>query len=93
MRADLRLNKEEAQRIEASKGPKERSLASLMSSLESMRTTQQSLGAEQGTELLSQLSVDDQREVDNLNDTISLLTNENRVALANRVKVSTGADQ
>ena len=65
----------------------ERSLASLQGSLESMRTTAQSLNEELGTDLLSQLSVDDQREVDKLNDNIHFLTNENRNALKERIKV------
>lgn len=89
MRADLRLNKEEAQRIETSRAPKERSLASLQASLESMKTTASSLNAELGTDLLSQLSVEDQREVDRLNDTIQQLTNENRKALTERIRLET----
>lgn len=79
--------KEEAQRIETSRTPKERSLASLQSSLESMKTTAQSLNEELGTDLLAQLSVEDQREVDKLNDQITYLTNENKQALRERIKV------
>ena len=52
-----------------------------------MKTSAQSLQEELGTDLLSQLSVDDQREVDKLNDQIQFLTNENRSALKERVKV------
>ena len=59
MRADLRLMKEEMQRIEMSKAPKERSLASLQTTLESIKTTAISLEAEKGSELSSQLSSDD----------------------------------
>ena len=88
LRADLRLSKEESQRIDTSHAPKERSLTSLLSSLESMKTTAQSLNAELGTDLLSQLSVDDQREVDELNDKIQSVTNENRRALNERIRVS-----
>ena len=40
-----------------------------------------------GTDLLSQLSVSDQREVDSLNDEIKQLNQENKKALAERVKV------
>ena len=87
MRADLRLMKEESQRIETSRAPKERSLSSLQSSLDSMKTTAQSLNEELGTDLLSQLSVEDQREVDKLNDQIAVLTNENRQALKERIRV------
>ena len=87
MRADLRLSKEEAQRIETSRAPKERSLASLQASFESMRTSANSLSDELGTDLLSQLTVDDQKEVDRLNDLIQQLTAENKEALTMRVKV------
>jgi structural maintenance of chromosome 3 (chondroitin sulfate proteoglycan 6) len=65
----------------------ERSLASLQSSLESMKATAQSLNAELGTALLAQLSVEDQHEVDRLNDEIQELTAKNRKALEERVKV------
>lgn len=89
MRADLRLNKEEAQRIETSRAPKERSLASLQASLESMKASAKSLNDELGTDLLSQLTVEDQKEVDRLNDLIQHLTNENREALNMRIKLET----
>ncbi len=62
-------------------------MQSLESNLQSMKTTAMSLNDELGTDLLSQLSVDDQREVDKLNDDIQHLTNENRTALGARVKV------
>ena len=55
-----------------------------------MKTTAQSLTEELGTDLLSQLSVDDQREVDQLNDMITNLTSQNKSALKERVKVSKG---
>ena len=66
----------------------ERSLTSLQSSLDSMKTTAQSLNEELGTDLLAQLSVEDQREVDKLNDQIQTLTVENRQTLKERVRVS-----
>ena len=53
-----------------------------------MKTTAQSLNEELGTDLLAQLSVDDQREVDKLNDQIQTLTVENRQTLKERVRVS-----
>jgi len=87
MRADLRLSKEEAQRIDTSRAPKERSLASLQSSLDSMKASEHSLRAELGTALLATLSVEDQREVDRLNDEIQELTGKNRSALEQRVKL------
>ena len=59
----------------------------MTSSLDSMKTTAQSLNEELGTDLLSQLSVDDQKEVDQLNDQVTFLTNENRTALKERIQV------
>ena len=41
-----------------------------------------------GTDLLSQLSVGDQREVDSLNDEIKMLNQQNKQALADRIRVS-----
>ena len=70
----------------------ERSLTSLQSSLDSMKTTAQSLNEELGTDLLAQLSVDDQREVDKLNDQIQTLTVENRQTLKERVRVNSFAN-
>ncbi|XP_064630415.1 structural maintenance of chromosomes protein 3-like [Lineus longissimus] len=87
MRGDVRLMKEEFDAIEKAKPQKERSLNSLKSSLDSMKTTAQSLTDEQGSELLSQLSVDDQREVDTLNDQIKRLTRENKESLKERIKL------
>ena len=52
-----------------------------------MKTTAQSLNEELGTDLLAQLSVEDQREVDKLNDQIQTLTVENRQCLKERVRV------
>jgi structural maintenance of chromosome 3 (chondroitin sulfate proteoglycan 6) len=52
-----------------------------------MNATAQSLSEELGTDLLSQLSVDDQREVDKLNDQVTALTNENKTSLKERIKV------
>lgn len=62
-------------------------MASLQSSLESMKASEKSLNAELGTDLLATLSVEDQREVDRLNDEIQELTSKNRSALEERVKV------
>ena len=67
----------------------ERSLASLQASLESMKTSSSSLKEELGTDLLSQLSSDDQREVDRLNDEITQINLNSKKILKDRVKVST----
>lgn len=51
----------------------QRSLQSLEASLHAMESTRDSLKAELGTDLLSQLSLEDQRRVDALNDEIRQL--------------------
>ena len=46
-----------------------------------------SLNEELGSDLLSQLSVEDQGEVDKLNDNIKQLTQQNKEALTERIRV------
>ncbi|XP_071947976.1 structural maintenance of chromosomes protein 3-like [Antedon mediterranea] len=87
MRSDLRIMKEESQVIQRSLQPKERRLGSLQSSLEAMKSTNASLEEEIGTALLSQLSVDDQREVDKMNDQIKEETAKNKDVLNKRIKL------
>ncbi|XP_060076543.1 structural maintenance of chromosomes protein 3-like [Ylistrum balloti] len=87
MRADLRLMTEELQSIERSRSPKEKSVASLQTSLEAMQGSAASLNEELGSDLLSQLSVEDQREVDYLNDQIKQLTQQNKEALTERIRL------
>ncbi|CAH1784036.1 unnamed protein product [Owenia fusiformis] len=87
MRADLRLMKEEHAQLEKSRPSKERSLASLQQSLDSMKTTAQSLNEELGSDLLAQLSTEDQTEVDNLNDQIKELTKTNKNSFKERVRL------
>ncbi|CAI9732558.1 maintenance of chromosomes 3-like [Octopus vulgaris] len=87
MRADVRLMKEELQAIEKSRGPKEKSIASLHTNLEAMKGSAQSLNEELGSDLLSQLSVEDQREVDYLNDQIKTLTTQNKEAFQERIRL------
>ncbi|CAN7999301.1 unnamed protein product, partial [Ixodes pacificus] len=87
LKADIRLMKEELTALERSKQPKERSLASLDSSLKSMESTEQSLRSELQQDLLTQLSVADQQEVDRLNDEIRRLTQENKEAFSERMRL------
>ena len=54
-----------------------------------MKGQADALKEELGTELQSQLSVEDQRQVDFLNDQINKLTQENRQAWQERIKVNT----
>ncbi|XP_054714183.1 structural maintenance of chromosomes protein 3-like [Uloborus diversus] len=87
LKADIRLMKEEVSTLERSHQPKERSLTSLDSSLKSMQSTEQSLKSELQQDLLNQLSVTDQQEVDNLNDAIRRLTQENKAAFSERMRL------
>lgn len=87
LKADIRLMKEELAALERSRQPKERSLASLDSSLKSMQSTEQSLRSELQQDLLNQLSVSDQQEVDRLNDDIRKLTQENKEAFSERMRL------
>ncbi|XP_077861415.1 structural maintenance of chromosomes protein 3 [Saccoglossus kowalevskii] len=87
MRSDLRIQREESQVIQRSLQPKERRLNSLKSSLQAMKSTAQSLEEEMGTELLSQLSVHEQKEVDALNDEIKDLTQQNKDTLNQRIRL------
>ncbi|PNI81755.1 SMC3 isoform 2 [Pan troglodytes] len=65
----------------------QRSLQSLEASLHAMESTRESLKAELGTDLLSQLSLEDQKRVDALNDEIRQLQQENRQLLNERIKL------
>ncbi|XP_077991930.1 structural maintenance of chromosomes protein 3-like [Glandiceps talaboti] len=87
MRSDLRIQREESQVIQRSLQPKERRLNSLKSNLEAMKSTLQSLEEEMGTDLLSQLSVTEQKEVDALNDEIKDLTQQNKDTMNQRIKL------
>lgn len=87
VQADIRLNKEELSRIDRFKNPKERLIAQCKSSLESMSSTKESLEKELHQELMSQLSSQDQREVDTLNDEIRRLNQENKEAFSERMQL------
>jgi structural maintenance of chromosome 3 (chondroitin sulfate proteoglycan 6) len=87
VKADIRLAKEELSAIERSRGPKERSLAQLKSSLEGMQTTKEGLENELHQELMTTLSSSDQNVVDNLNDDIRRLSKENKEAFSTRMRL------
>ena len=54
-----------------------------------MKGSAQSLKEELGTDLLSQLSTEDQAEMDTLTDQIKTLTQQNKDSLKERIKVKT----
>uniref|UniRef100_A0A6B2ELJ6 Structural maintenance of chromosomes protein n=1 Tax=Phlebotomus kandelakii TaxID=1109342 RepID=A0A6B2ELJ6_9DIPT len=85
VQADIRLMKEELTRIERFRNPKERSLAQCKANLEAMNSTKEGLESELHQELMSQLSTQDQREVDQLNDDIRRLNQENKEAFSARM--------
>nr|XP_018670625.1 structural maintenance of chromosomes protein 3-like isoform X2 [Ciona intestinalis] len=87
LKGDLRILKEKLQAMHRALEPKERSLASLQSHCEALKSTKLSLEEEMGTDLLSQLSSDDQGEVDRLNDEIKLLTSEHKEMVQQRVRL------
>ena len=53
-----------------------------------MKGSAQSLKEELGTDLLSQLSIEDQAEMDQLTDLVKTLTQQNKDSLKERIKVS-----
>uniref|UniRef100_A0A2K6AMW8 Structural maintenance of chromosomes protein n=1 Tax=Macaca nemestrina TaxID=9545 RepID=A0A2K6AMW8_MACNE len=71
--SEMKMLKEKRQQSEKTFMPKQRSLQSLEASLHAMESTRESLKAELGTDLLSQLSLEDQKRVDALNDEIRQL--------------------
>lgn len=85
VQADIRLMKEELVRIDRFRTPKERSLAQCKANLEAMHSTKEGLESELHQELMSQLSIQDQREVDQLNDDIRRLNTENKEAFSARM--------
>lgn len=87
VQADIRLMKEELTRIERFRSPKERSLAQCKSNLEQMNSTKSGLESELHQELMSQLSIQDQQEVDQLNDDIRRLNQENKAAFSSRMSL------
>ncbi|KAK3611250.1 hypothetical protein CHS0354_003879 [Potamilus streckersoni] len=87
MRADVRLMTEELKNLEKNKPLKDRSVSSLQGSLDAMKATAQSLKEELGTDLLSQLCVEDQQEMDSLTDQIKTLTQQNKDSLKERIKL------
>ena len=86
-KADLRLKKEQLSSIQKSYDPKERSLASLQSSLDAMNASVNSYKVEMGTELLSQLSSQDQNEVANIATERKKLTSDSKAIVSERFKL------
>jgi len=89
VQTDLRIKKEELAGLQNTQPSRGKSAASLESSLQAMEGQALALKEELGTELQSQLSVEDQRQVDFLNDQINKLNQETRQAWQERIKLET----
>ena len=66
----------------------ERQLNTLNATIEQFCAKEESLKSEVGSDLVSQLSIDEQRTVDQLNDTIERITQELKEIIRKRVEVS-----
>ncbi|KAF5405707.1 hypothetical protein PHET_00673 [Paragonimus heterotremus] len=80
LKKDMHMWKEELRGKKEAKPKKEAKLSSLRHDLDQMKYTMESYKVELGTDLLSQLSVQEQREVDRLNDKIQELTRQAKEA-------------
>ncbi|XP_076467825.1 structural maintenance of chromosomes protein 3-like [Babylonia areolata] len=87
MQAEIRLSNEELHQLEKARPSKGKSVSSLQASLQAMQGQAQALKDELGTDLQSQLTMEDQKEVDRLTDQITQLTQQNRAAWQERIKL------
>ena len=87
MRSDLQSRKHEIERHEKQRPQKERSVQSLETDIEQLESKKEMLDAELGTELVKQLSVDEQNVVDELNDKIHKLNQDLQGVLNKRSKI------
>lgn len=88
-KVDTRSLEREQQANSRAIEPKARALANLESDCQSLHSALSSLEAELGTELLSQLDVDDQGEVEQLTEDIQSLQRELRTCLQQRTALET----
>jgi structural maintenance of chromosome 3 (chondroitin sulfate proteoglycan 6) len=84
MKSDLLSRKHEIERYERQKPQKERSVQSLLDDIEQFKSKEEMLNAELGTELLSQLSSEEQTHVDHLNEQIHKLNHDLKEVLTRR---------
>merc|ERR1712096_178203 len=86
-KVDTRMLKDQEQSLHRALEPKQRSLGQLMTNRDVLKSTKASLEEEMGTDLLSQLSMDDQREVDKLNDNIKTIKDESTAVIQQRIRL------
>jgi structural maintenance of chromosome 3 (chondroitin sulfate proteoglycan 6) len=79
MRADASSRKIEIERFERQRPQKEASIESLRLDIEQLESKRDMLKTELGTELVKQLSIDEQKVVDDLNDKIHKLNTDLKV--------------
>ncbi|CAK9299188.1 unnamed protein product [Gordionus sp. m RMFG-2023] len=86
LKGDMKLMKQEIQNIEKSISFKEKSQTNHESTMTSMKYQKKSLESEMGTDLVSQLSLFDQGEMEDLNATIRDLIDAGKAAFTHRMK-------
>jgi structural maintenance of chromosome 3 (chondroitin sulfate proteoglycan 6) len=89
MRSDLSLRRAEIERIERQRSQKEQSANSLNIDNSQLQAKKEMLKAELGTELLKQISTDEQHNVDELSDRIHKLNQELKQTLNSRATIET----
>ena len=87
MRSDLQSRKHEIERHEKQRPDKEKTVKSLESDIEKLECSKEMLEAEMGTEIVKQLSGEDQQVVDELSDQILKLNQELQQVLSKRAKI------
>ncbi|KRZ34967.1 Structural maintenance of chromosomes protein 3 [Trichinella pseudospiralis] len=84
LQQDGRLLREERQMLQQSKHPKERQLSSLESTLQQLEAQKESLNRDLGSEMLSQLTADEQSSLEELNRRILTLKESAKVLFNER---------
>ncbi|KAL9982920.1 hypothetical protein ACROYT_G005035 [Oculina patagonica] len=84
---DVKAKTQQKKTAERTLESKEQGLAHFEVDLKSMRSTMKALEEELGTALVSQLNVEDQQEVDDLNSEILTLQERLKASLSNRTKL------
>ena len=87
MKSDAKHLQTELDRIITHRPGKERQLNALIATIEQFCAKEESLQSELGSDLVSQLTVDEQAMVDQLNDTIEQITQELKEIIRKRVEV------
>ncbi|CAF1287084.1 unnamed protein product [Rotaria sordida] len=87
MKSDAKYLQSELDRIVTHRPGKERQLNALIATIEQFCAKEESLQSELGSDLVSQLTVDEQITIDKLNDTIEEITQELKEIIKKRVEL------